>query len=332
MRVGINYPWFNYGWDFGAPPVSDAGYPWGPRAAWRDVIDADLASLRRLGLFAARWFVLGDGANFGSGDARPRLDGDRWRFAPPRLSDDALADFAALLDRFRASGLMLWPVLLDFDFCKAGEPIAGTSRFVKQGRSDVIVDPAARAAFLDGTLAPLLDLTRNYRDVVDVWELINEPEFCTEEEHGPVPVPAMRDFIRDGVGRINAAGFRSTVGFAGRPSIDDWDSHALNISFHQFHYYGNPPRLPKQEFDPAWPLIVGEFATSTVAPHHWPELGGAQDVANRLRHIESRGFPLAFLWATDRAERAGRDPAIDWSDVVQQGIMQYTLPPAAAVS
>src|SRR5438105_3052733 len=86
IQVGINYPWKNYGWDFGPPPHGDSGAPWGDRAAWRATIDEDLAGFRQLGLFAVRWFLLADGLCYGTGAGRPHpdpADAKQWRFDDP---------------------------------------------------------------------------------------------------------------------------------------------------------------------------------------------------------------------------------------------------------
>jgi len=57
LLVGINYPWINYGWDFGDPPPGWTGgkslAEW--RAKQQREIVADLSKFASLGLFAVRW-------------------------------------------------------------------------------------------------------------------------------------------------------------------------------------------------------------------------------------------------------------------------------------
>ena len=102
MRVGVNYPWFDYGWDFGnAPPQ------WrrtrSPR--WFSEVEAHLRHFQNLGITVVRWFVLADGLTYGSGQDPPRRDvasEDEWRFDAPRIDRDLLDHFEELLQRFDA--------------------------------------------------------------------------------------------------------------------------------------------------------------------------------------------------------------------------------------
>ena len=121
---------------------------------------------------------------------------------------------------------------------------------------------------------------------------------------------------------INTAGFSSTVGFAAYPTLARWDSVDLGLSLHQFHYYGEPTEIPRQSFDPQWPLIVGEFATAVHRP--WPELGPRQDVLSRLRLLSAKDFPVAFLWSRNRAEEAASEPAVDWSPRTRELVAEFT--------
>lgn len=335
MKVGINYAWKNYAWDFGLPPQKDSGSSWGARAAWRATIDRELAELVEVGFFCVRWFLLGDGTTYGIGEARPhhdaQLDG-QWRFDdPPSLSAEFLEDFRFLLGRCKAAGILLLPSLVDFHFCFPGTVVAGSSRIVKCGRHDVITDPQKRVLFLSRTLQPLLDVAAEHRDSIYAVEVMNEPEWCTRRAYSPsdamnlnktVPLDEMRAFLRQGAKLINGAGFASTVGFAAHSSLKDWDSPDLELTLHQFHFYTEPPFLPPHDFDPRWPAIVGEFATARHRP--WPALGASQDVLSRLRHIEGKGYPVAFPWSANREEEHSADPpAVDFSDANRALMRRY---------
>jgi hypothetical protein len=341
MQVGINYAWKNYGWDFGPPPMKDDGTPWGRRAAWGDVIDADLVGFRRLGLQAVRWFILGDGITYGVGEERPRVDAEGlWRMGePPPLTPEFEEDFRFLLERCHAAGIQLVPSLVDFHFCFPGVVLPGTSRYIKGGRGGLLEEPARRRLFLDRVLGPLLGLSAAYRDVIYAWELMNEPEWCTRppgvspqlfELQRTVVRDDMRNFLREGVGRINAAGFRSTVGFAHYDTLKEWDSVGLGITLHQFHWYGGYRRLPRHVYHPGWPAIVGEIATATHRP--WAELDQAQDIESRLRLIERRGYPAVFLWSANRKEevvdpkkpKSPEGPVVDWSEENRRRVARYT--------
>ena len=350
MQVGINYAWKNYGWDFGLPPKKNDGSSWGERAAWQSTIDRDLARFVEVGFFCVRWFLLGDGTNYGVGVERPRLDprgNNPWRFAsPPRISEEFLHDFERLIARFEAAGIQLLPSLLDFHFCLPGVRVPGTDEIIKGGRRDALLDipgpadPAAppwphqRTQFLDGVVDPLLEVAARHPRAIYAFEVMNEPEWCTQDParppaiHDPsatVPLPEMRAFVREAAARINHAGFRSTVGFSHYDTLSRWDCAGLGLTLDQFHYYGDPSVLPVNPHGPRAPTMIGELAT---APHRpWPELGASQDLLSRLRLAADKGYPTAFLWSANRDEQSSTDPsaliAVDASDANLALVRRY---------
>lgn len=339
MKVGINYAWKNYAWDFGEPPEKDSGKLWGGRAAWKASLADDLARFVELGLFCVRWFILGDGTTYGIGEQRPRPDahgGTHWRFDdPPPLSDAFLEDFSALLSTCAQAGIQILPSLIDFHFCFPGIPVESSPGIVKCGRSDVVIDPFKREQFFDRALKPMLEIAAEFRNTVYAIELMNEPEWCTLGEHmtgsspdlsnpkKTVPRDDMRAFLREGAHLINEAGFRSTVGFAHYGTLREWDARSLDLTLYQYHYYGEPEVVPKHDYDPRWPLIVGEIATAAHKP--WPDLGAAQDLLSRLRHLERRGYPAAFLWSANRDEEGREDPSVvDFSEENLALLRRYT--------
>ncbi len=336
MRVGINYAWKNYGWDFGLPPQNDSGCAWGPRAAWRETFEAELAEFVDLGIFCIRWFLLGDGTTYGTDSLRPHLDSrgnGQWRFDdPPALSAEFLEDFAQLLQWCESAGILLLPSLLDFHFCFPGISVSGAQGVIKGGRSDVILDSYKRSVFYERVLKPLLKVASLQRNVIYAIELLNEPEWCTRhptlptqifDERKTVPRDEMRTFLRDGASIINDSGFASTVGFANYQTLLDWDVYSLGLTLHQFHYYAEPDLVPPYPLRPRFPLIVGEFATALHRP--WLGLGPAQDLLMRLRHLEEKGYPAAFLWSANRAEEKSADPpAVDFSESSRDLIRKYT--------
>src|SRR5512135_3215695 len=90
IEVGINYPYFNYGWDFGdtSPPPPPPPLGWGSRAAWKQKFTSDRIRFQSLGIKVVRWFILGDGLLYGTGSdvptQHPTILTD-WRFNPPPL-------------------------------------------------------------------------------------------------------------------------------------------------------------------------------------------------------------------------------------------------------
>jgi len=341
MQVGVNYPWFDYGWDFGLGPPAWRGGRSTPN--WYAEIDNHLRLFQGLGISVVRWFILADGLTYGVGGAAPVPDRTRsggWRFDPPPLSGEFLEHFDELLARFeaaRANGrpsIQLLPVLIDFHFCQPGirpveklnplDPVAPTQDpdWVKQGRADALTDATKRKRFLDHVLDPLLRASRRYAEVIYAWELINEPDWVTRGWHSspfartPVPHAAMRAFIEEGTERIRAAGFKPTIGFASIGTL--WQS-GITAEINQFHYYpGGARALDRHDFDPSLPGIIGEFATAGTDV--WPDLMGSdQSVLHRLRLARSHGYPLAILWSF-----RARDRHTIWSADVERDIDTFT--------
>jgi hypothetical protein len=341
VRVGVNYPWFDYGWDFGLGPPAWRGGRSTP--GWYPEIDNHLRLFQDLGISVVRWFILADGLTYGIGDAAPVPDPiarGRWRFDPPPLSAEFLEHFDELLARFdaaRANGrpsIQLLPVLIDFHFCKPGiRPVEklnpGTTRtptrdpaWVKQGRADALTDATKCKRFLDHVLDPLLRASGRAPGVTYAWELINEPEWVTAGWHSnpfartPVPEAAMRAFIEEGTDRIRAAGFKPTIGFA---SIRTLLRSGITAELNQFHHYpGGARALDRHDFDPILPGIIGEFATAGTDV--WPDLrGDDQSVLHRLRLARSHGYPLAILWSF-----LAHDRHTIWSAAVERDIDTFT--------
>jgi len=329
MRVGVNYPWLDYGWDFGLGPARWRGARTAPR--WLERIDDDLDRLHGLGVDVVRWFILADGLTYGTDDRAPRPEPAQgsWRFDPPALDQEVIDHFDELLRRFArigapgAAAMQLLPVLIDFQFCWPGvRPVEEDDGWVKRGRADAILDAEKRSRFLGAALEPFLEVSARQRDVIYAWELINEPDWITAGWHRspiastPIPRRAMVEFLEDGAQRIRSAGFKSTIGFASARTLR---RSAVAADVDQFHYYpdGKTP-LGSHAVDAQGPRIIGEFATST--DDVWPGLGPtSQDVAYRLRLAASRGYELAIPWSLHAVDRH-----TDWSAAVEEDIRAFT--------
>lgn len=348
MRVGVNYPWYDYGWDFGAAPPAWRGSLPTPR--WYGAIDEDLERFASLGITVVRWFILGDGLAYGSGPDAPWRDGSSgrpWRFEPPALDPRLLDHFDQLLRRFARTGgparppIQLLPVLTDFLLCQPGVPIqsqpgipiqtsdegsavapAPDARWIKQGRADVVADGRKRSRFFDEVLERLLRVSERHREVIYAWEVMNEPDLVTKGwqprglAYDSVGATAMRAFLDDGQARIARAGFPSTVGFASPAGLR---ASGLTAHVNQFHHYpGGRRRLARHAFDARFPGIIGEFATRSSDA--WPELRqGDQSVLSRLQLAQAYGYPLALAWSF-----RGRDRHTAWSADVERDIAAFT--------
>ena len=330
--TGINYPWLNYGWDFGDPP---AGWTGGKepelfRAEQRQTIAADLRDIAALGLNVVRWFVLADGLSYGLGAGAPQAK-DRFFVLPP--GDPAIhrmvADFRQLLDLCAAAGVKLIPSLIDFHWCF---PVSMVSAGVgKGGRSVVVRDETQRRIFLDSVLEPLLAASREKPEAIYAWEPMNEPEWCTggsewkfwerpTSKNRTVSREDMRDFLKDGVERVNRAGFVSTIGFAHWDTIRAWDTEDWGIGLQQFHYYAQGGAdLPAAADVTSQPCLLGEFAS--LPAKAWP--GEAQTLDARLKRATELGYTGSLLWSM----RATDDASL-WNQEQRVILANYTGRPA----
>lgn len=345
MDVGVNYPWFDYGWDFGEAPL---GWRKASDPNWFAHVDNDLERFQGLGIRVVRWFILGDGLTYGTGRQAPHLDTNprrtgQWRFDdPPVLGEAFQTHFRMLLERFEKANriplrpIMLLPVLIDFHFCQPGVWPTGREdktlrqslynlEWVKGGRSDVIMDPQKRRRFFARVLEPMLRLSRDHRNIIYAWEVMNEPEWVTLGWHPdrkkkdlPVTAQNMTTFLKEGIQHIRTAGFKATVGFA---KFDTISRSRVFADINQFHHYSRgDTRLVRQSFDRRWPSVIGEFATSSDQDT-WPELESVgQHILNRLRYAESKGYPLVLPWSYK-----ARDERTSWTSQIEQGIECFTL-------
>ena len=332
MQVGVNYPWVNYGWDFGTPPP---GWRSGSDPDWMARIDGDLAHFKRIGISVVRWFILGDGLTYGTDSDAPQFDRGtgRWSFSPPDLGKELLGHFETLLQKFHAGNttappVLLMPVFVDFKFCEPGVPALGAtladSGFIKQGRAQAINDSTMQADFLRRALEPLLQIAAKYRETIYAWDIINEPEWVTSNWHRdtlhthPIDEDSMRAFIEHGKTMIRSFDFKPTIGFW---RIETIRKTNINADINQFHFYSDPKkhrRLEKHAFSPEFPGIIGEFASS-AAKDYWPDLKSKpQTVLNRLKFIASKNYPLAMAWSFYAG--SGRDSCGQWGSHVDREI------------
>jgi hypothetical protein len=339
MDVGINYPWYDYGWDFGAAPPG-----WRRRAEpnWTRSIRKDLRRLGGLGIKVVRWFILADGLAYGSGPHAPHVDAGRWDFLPLHLSVDFIQQFTMLLEAFREAGLQLIPVLVDHTFCLAGED-ADTTRvpagsWIKGGRAGAFATSARCNLFLDRVLDPLLEVCRDHRDAIYAWELMNEPDWVTEgwhpgRAHGlAVSADVMAQFLTRGIDRVRRAAFRATVGFARAETIP---ASGVECDIYQFHYYpderkGQQKKLPRHRSIEGRPVILGEFATGFLRGQQWPDLGEEPEEQSMLRRLSlarQRRYPLVLPWSF-RTSAATGDERSAWTRDVEKDILAFTTAPA----
>lgn len=333
MDIGVNYPWFDYGWDFGdAPP----GWRKDSNPFWATFIDNELQYLHGLGIRVIRWFVFCDGLTYGNGKQAPQQDQDgKWCFNdPPKLSESFQQHFRKLLERFSVANqklkppILLLPVLLDYKFCQAGAyyiciPSTPPPGWVSGGRNDIVIKPTTSQKFFECALKRLLDISKDHRSVIFAWDIFNEPEWVTNDwnPHGikrglPVSAAQMRQFLQAALERVKSAGFKGTIGFN---RIETIHSTKLYADYNQFHHYPGDSRdrkLEPNKFNKPESWIIGEFASS-LSGDYWWELSPAQTVLDRLKHAEKMGYPLALPWSV-----RAKDDHTSWGDA-EEGIKKY---------
>ncbi|WAS92870.1 cellulase family glycosylhydrolase [Nannocystis punicea] len=299
--LGANYPWLNYGGDFG-------GNNWGTYGVHtkQAEVGAHFDAMQGDGLRVARWFVFTDGR------AGVSFAGDG---TPTGLGEHVLEDMQVAVTIARARGIYLVPVLLDFHWMFWSQQNNGVQT---GGRSDTLEDPAKRAALVDAVIVPLLQAFADEPAIL-AWEIMNEPEWSISDlpaaspDGGADAVP-LADFyafaaaVADAV-HVNTSSY-VTLGSASLKWYRVWTpefaaAHGLpplGLDFYQTHYYPwmdgqmwtGDPELGTVQFSPTAqkyadlgldrPMVVGEFIASDQA-------------AARLDVLLANGYAGAWPWS-----------------------------------
>jgi len=330
MTVGFNYPWSHnrYGADFGPDPwksdeeidaeqkLEEAGKLDDiPLPKWAGTIDDNLKTLKDLGVTVVRMWILANGFVYGrpKGTTIPAPGGGGvtlWNFDPPARADRRFRrDFGVLLERFAAAEMRLVPSLLDFYAFEEPAGADGGDRFLPKRRGDIARDPAKTKTFYDTILDELLAESKKHEEVIEAWEVMNEPAHITNliatilpKPHAPeVSESKMSAFLAEGVKRIEAAGFASTVGHR---FFDDLATFPTG-NLRQYHYYaktvagmGDPEPIPSFATANA---MVGEIHAiyKSDETEAWPELtddAKSQTVYQRLRLLLEKGYEEVLVW------------------------------------
>ena len=334
MEVGYNYP---------APSNKMGNWigPWNrqdllpsdylttqKKLVFADAIERNLQILKDAGITVIRWFLLGNGFNYGPVPQRKTLSLamgpviDIFEFTPPPSLDPLfISHFVQLMEIHRRVGLRAIPSLLSFEFFGTYE----TSKNGAGGRYQIAEDSQKRDVFLRTVLDPFLSASASYRDLIYAWEVINEPAwtirtFTPESIMGSGPwvsVDAMKVFIKQSTDLIERRKFPSTVGHRFRSDLEIFD-HGTKP---QFHYYARtflgisvePPRLPLSR--DAYHAFLGEIGSTigkgyekNILPRRgqygepWPgepvkdPSFSGQVVYERLKTAKQRGYELVMLW------------------------------------
>lgn len=266
--VGVNYPWLNYGGDFG-------GNAWGHQGlsepANQAVVDADFAYLQSHGVKFVRWFVFCDGRSgllYASDGTVTGLDAYVFK------DMDTLVSLAAKHD------IYLVLVLLDYNLFQTAQVASGVQA---GGRPNLVVDPNQRKAFLELAFKPML-VRYGHNGHIIAWEVLNEPEWVMDMRGGkganpPIKVDVMKNFVRQCAEYIHTYSAQSaTIGSAYRRWVSMWTG--LGLDFYQVHYYPWMEATHPLNFDADYikvdkPVIIGEYPTtrSVWGIDHYLRLG-----------------------------------------------------------
>jgi len=285
---GANYPWHNYGNDFGENAWGHNGV-----SAVRAEVEADFEAMSAMGVRVVRWFVFTDGR------AAPEFATDG---SVSGLDDKVFPDLDAALDIAQKQNIRLILVLLDFHWLSPQQNKEGV---LVGGHADTITDPAKRETFYRNALLPLLERYGRHPYIL-AWEIVNEPEWAmddpdiqTDQPLVRIPLEAMQSFVTETTALIHTnAEQYVTVGSASRRWWNFWENSGLDLC--QIHYYpwmekDSPLDFPSSGLNTMLPCILGEFpaADSGTEP--------AFTLDQYYQTILDNGYAGAFPWSL-RAE------------------------------
>jgi len=155
--LGINYPWYQYGWDFGPKLTTISGTQLANR--WDDklpqavpsqtvigqtldtTLELQLESFKSNGVTVVRWFIVADGYNLGD---PPTLSKGKWAYKPSALDSTYVRDFRAMLQSFKKLDMLLIPVFVDFNLFAPGKVVI--PRLFRQDPAEIEVLSMPNAA------------------------------------------------------------------------------------------------------------------------------------------------------------------------------------------
>jgi hypothetical protein len=285
--LGVNYPYYHYGNDFG-------GNAWGnygvhdPKS-YADV-DADFAKLASLGVRTVRWFTFTDGR------AGITFDTDGM---PSGLDEYVFRDFDAALEIAQRHNIAINFVLLDFRFIWD----ANTENGVQLGgHSAVLSTPEGQKALVRNVFEPVFRRYANHPSILS-WEVMNEPEWTLVDAGTidrkvitqPLTLATFRDFAELTISAIHdVAQTYATIGCADAKWAQNW--MGLDLDYYQIHFYDwmqpystdNLMAMRAEWLRLDRPVVVGEFPADHSA------VSGLRDYLNLWF---TNGYAGAWPWS-----------------------------------
>jgi hypothetical protein len=285
--LGVNYPYYHYGNDFGANAWGSYGVHDPTTYA---AVDKDFAQMSSLGVRTARWFVFADG--------RAGIKYDTAGL-PSGIDEFVTRDLDAALEIAKRHNIGLNLVLLDFRFVWN----ATTENGVQQGgHASVLATPEGQQALIHNVFEPLFRRYANHPSILS-WEVMNEPEWTLQDAGDvdrekisqPLTLATFRSFAQQTVDSIHSVAHSyATIGSADMKWAKNWVG--LGLDYYQIHYYDwmkpystdNLFAVRADSLQLDRPVIVGEFPAdhSTVA--------GLRDY---LDNWYTNGFAGAWAWS-----------------------------------
>jgi len=295
FSLGVNYPWRNYGHDFGCTNGKHCGIS---LAEAQESIAHDFAQIREAGVSVVRWFLFGDGRG-----------GFLAENGISRKPDDFLfADVATALHLAESHNLNLCFPLIDYLWLQEH----GSNRHA-HAHEHVLHFAAGREAFLQNVLIPLFERFQGH-PAIFAWDIANEPEWAIPEFH-PIAAAKFRfaDFRAYAVEIARAVHEYGktpvTLGSGRLMWVRAWTT--LGLDCYQAHYYPsseveNRRNLAQQlvTLPPLdKPLWLGELpARDPSCPDYF--------LREALDACRSFGLCGAAVWRWTESEAEGSDGAV----------------------
>ncbi len=299
--LGVNYPYYHYGNDFG-------GNVWGSYGvhdpATYATVDADFTRMASLGVRTVRWFAFADGRAGITYDAAGM---------PSGLDEFVMQDFDAALEIAQHHNIGINFVLLDYRFLWNAQMVNGVQL---GGHAAVLATPAGQQALVHNVFEPIFRRYANHPAILS-WEVMNEPEWTIQDagdvDRGkisqPVTLATFRAFAQLTVEAIHSiAGSYATIGSADAKWSQNW--LGLGLDYYQIHFYDwmkpystdNLYAMSAQSLKLDRPVVVGEFPADHSA------------VAGLGQYLDTwyaNGYAGAWSWSF-RADTTwgGPDPTV----------------------
>jgi hypothetical protein len=299
--LAVNYPWLNYGRDFG---VSPWGYSGVALPQSRETVEADFRRIRSSGVSIVRWFLLCDGRS-----------GIRYQNGVPAGPDEFLfRDVAAALGLASEANLQICFSLFDFLWLQVPhEPAENVAAGPVSPGRNALQFAGGREALLQRIFIPLFREFRAHPALFS-WEIVNEPEWAIPEfqrsRKAALPFADAHAYFTEVAQSIReeSRGVRVTLGCARLQWVRAWSEIGLDLL--EAHYYPQKERDQKLSLaqqlqglsNLSQPLWLGELpARDPGSP------GYSLDTA--LTACRDAGLAGAGIWRWRPPEPGGSDVA-----------------------